>query len=144
MALLSPARRQRVLQVSFVVAAVAAVLLASRLSTLAGTVVVEPARGHVRSLLVLLGYAVAGWALGMAFRLQFVREVTADRVLRLLLAAPAVLVCLAPVLRAVLPSPLDGLVPLWAISGQLGALRPLFALVAGLAISLGVTGGGRR
>lgn len=134
---------QRALQTGFVVAAVLAVLVADRsadrLLVLDGGLNAR----RVAALLVVGGRVAGGWALGMAFRLQFARAVSVDREARLLLGVPACLVASWPVMVTFLPRTLVEALPGWLTGGVLVEVAPFTGVVLGLVLSLGVTGARR-
>jgi hypothetical protein len=128
--------------VGFVVAAVLAVAVADgtadRLLPGAGS-----NAQRLAGALVVGGRVVGGWALGMAFRLQFVRAVSVDRQARLLLGVPACLVATWPIAVTFLPAAIVGGLPGWVGTQALAGVAPFAGVVLGLVLSLGVTGAGR-
>lgn len=137
--------RQRALQVGFVAAAALTVAVADGAAQ--RVLLLDAGANAVRfsGALVVAGRVAGGWALGMAFRMQFVRAVEVDRQARLVLGVPACLVAMWPLAVTFLPPVLDARLPGWlAGGGVLPGVAPFAGLVLGLVLSLGVTGKNRR
>lgn len=125
---------RRALQAGFVVAALLAVWVADRTAAeITGTDVVA---GRLQTLLVVSGRVVAGWAGGMAFRLQLAPRSRPDGALRLLLGVPLGALAAWPLVRTGLPDAVSAWVPAWLAA--LGALAPVAGLLLGLTLALAV------
>lgn len=127
--------RRRVLQAGFVVAALLAVWVADRIAVeIAGSDLVAR---RLQTFIVVMGRVVAGWAAGMAYRLQLAPRGRPDAQLRMWLGIPLGALAAWPLVRTGLPSGLDRLVPAWA--AELGALAPVAGLLFGLTLALAIT-----
>jgi hypothetical protein len=138
-----PRRRDRALQVGFVVVAIALVAVADAIAIRA--VEADPgalARG-LHALLLVGGRVVAGWSVGLVFRLQLAPVATVDTDLRRLLGLPLAVVCGWPILLALLPPGVIGFVPTWLRAGPAIEIQQLTAVVLGLVLALGVRRRGR-
>lgn len=131
--------RQRALQVGFVVAAVLAVLVGDRAADRLLVLETGLNAQRIAAALVVGGRVAGGWALGMAFRLQFTRGVAVDRQARLLLGVPACLVAAWPLASTLLPAALAARLPAAVADGALADAAPFAGVVLGLVLSLGVT-----
>jgi hypothetical protein len=125
--------------VSFVIAALLAVWVADRIAAeIAGSDLVAR---RLQTLLVVGGRVVAGWAAGMAYRLQLAPRGRSDPQLRLWLGVPLGALAAWPLVRTGLPDVLARAIPGWAV--ELGALAPVAGLLLGLTLALAVTRSGR-
>lgn len=126
------------LQAGFAAAAVAAVWVSDRIGT--GMAVAVAGIGGVRwqTAILLAGRIVGGWALGMAFRLQFARAVEPDPQLRRLLVTPAAIVCMWFVALPFLPAGAVAALPAWATAEGASGVVGFIAVLLGLAWSLAV------
>jgi hypothetical protein len=142
----TPTRRQRILQIGFVLAAFGVVFLADRIAAQVLRIDTGPNARQIHGTVVLGGRIVAGWALGLAFRIQLaVRgNVEPDRLLRRAVAVPASLLAAWPILHVRLPARVAGSLPAWATTGGVFDLAPIAALTLGLVVALGVTPTRRR
>jgi hypothetical protein len=131
--------RRRGIQLGLVVVAVALVVvtdaIADRLLVLTG----GAAGQRLHALLLLGGRVVAGWSVGLAFRLQLAPRARTDEQLRLWLGAPLGFVCAWPLLLSLLPVGLIRLLPGWATTGAALEVQPLTAVLFGLVLALSVT-----
>ena len=136
MPLLSPLRRQRLLQIGFAAVGVGAVVVADRIAALLGV-------GREATFFVLGGRVLGGWSLGLAFRLQFTRSTRPDPQLRWLFALPAGIVTAWPLVASVLPAAVRATLP-GRVLAEAATLAGFTAVVLGLALALSVTPGRRR
>lgn len=136
MSLLSPPRRQRLLQVGFAAAAFVAVAIGDRIAALLG-------HGGEATLLRLCGRVVAGWSLGLAFRLQFTRSARPDVRLRWMLALPAGIIAAWPLVAAEIPATVRTTAPVRMLT-EATSLAGFAATALGLTLALAVLPGRRR
>jgi hypothetical protein len=130
--------RQRVLQVGLVAAAIAAVVVADRTATAALAVDPGLAARRLHGFLVVGGRVVAGWALGLAFRMQFTRAVRGDEQLRLLLGVPAGFLAAWPIVVTFVPLRLQRALPGWLMAGWATEIAPFAGVLLGLTLALAV------
>lgn len=127
--------RRRVLQLGFLVAALLAVYVADRTAAeLAGTDLVAR---RLQTFLVVAGHTVAGWAAGMAFRLQLAPRSVPDVSLRLWLGIPLGALAAWPLVWTGLPETIARHVPGWL--ARIGVVAPVAGVFLGLTLSLAVT-----
>ena len=131
-------KRQRVIQAGLAAAAVAAVVVADR--TAAALLAVDQglAAQRVHAVLVVGGRVVAGWALGLAFRMQFTRAVRGDEQLRLLIGVPAGFLAAWPIVLTFLPTWLVRPLPRWLVDGWAVEVAPFTGILLGLTLALAV------
>lgn len=130
--------RQRLLQVGLVVAAVAAVVVADETASRLAVIDESLVAARLQAFLVVGGRVAAGWALGLAFRLQFTRAVRGDEQLRLLLGIPAGFLAAWPIVLTFLPGWLAALLPGWLLRGWALDASPFAGVVLGLTLALAV------
>lgn len=130
--------RQRLLQVGLAVAGLALVIVADRTADALLAVEQGPAARRLSALFVVGSRVVAGWALGLAFRMQFTRAVRRDEQLRLLFGVPAGFLAAWPIVLTLLPAALVGVLPGWLTSGWAVDVSPLAGVVLGLTLALAV------
>ena len=131
--------RRRTLQVGFVLAALLAVWVADRTAgEIPGSDLVA---WRLQTLLVVAGRVVAGWAAGMAFRLQVAPRAAPDQSLRLLLGVPLGALAAWPIVRTGLPRQLADRLPGWFAGAD--GLAPVAGLLLGVTIAMAVTRAGR-
>ena len=126
------------LQVGLIGAALAAVVVAdATANSLLALDASLPAR-RVHAFLVVGGRVLAGWALGLAFRMQFTRGVRGDDQLRLLVGVPCGFLCAWPIVVTFLPGWLIGALPGPLAGGWVMDLSPFAGVVFGLTLALAV------
>jgi hypothetical protein len=142
----TPTRRQRFLQLGFLLAAFATVLLVDRIGAQVLRIDTGPNARQIHGIVVLAGRIAAGWALGLAFRIQLGVGSGAepDRLLRRLVAVPASLLAAWPILHVRLPAGVTRQLPAWSTTGGAFDLAPVAAITLGLVVALGVVPGRRR
>jgi hypothetical protein len=130
--------RQRVIQLGLVAAAVAAVIVADR--TAGAVLAIDHSLGarRLHALLVVGGRVMAGWSLGLAFRMQFTRGVHSDEQLRLLIGVPAGFLAAWPLVVTWLPGWLTRVLPGWLARGWAVEIAPFAGIVLGLTLALAV------
>ena len=133
-------RRQRLLQIGLVAAAVAAVVVVDRTAGALLTVDQGLAARRLHAFLVIGGRVMAAWALGLAFRMQFTRAVASDEQLRLALGVPAGFLSAWPIVVTFLPGWLTRPLPGWLTAGWATDIAPFAAVVLGLTLALAVHG----
>ena len=123
------------LQLGFVAAALLAVWVTDRMAVeIPGSDVTAL---RLQTLLVVAGRTLAGWAAGMAFRLQLAPRSRPDPRLRLWLGVPLGAVAAWPLVRTGLPEGLQRVIPAWL--AEFGTLAPVAGLLFGLTLALSVT-----
>jgi hypothetical protein len=122
------------LQVGFVSAALLAVWVAQQLAVELGSADLTALR--LQTLVVVTGRVVAGWAAGMAFRLQLAPRSRPDSRLRLWLGVPLGALAAWPLVSTGLPGALQQALPGWVM--ELGALAPAAGVLLGLTVALSV------
>ena len=124
--------RRRLLQAGFLLAAVAAVVVADL--TADELSVLQPA-GPAPAFVAVAGRVLGGFAVGMAFRLQMARSTKPDPRFRLWVSVPCAALAVTPALMAVWTGP-------WDTLGQtlvtLQRLAPFAGAVLGLSFALSV------
>jgi hypothetical protein len=131
-------RRDRLIQLGFVVVAVALVAVGDAVAARVLAAAPGPGGRALHALLLIGGRVVGGWSVGLAFRMQLARTAAPDVELRRLLAIPLAVVCAWPVLLALLPAGAVGVVPSPLRSGPAVEVQPFAAAVLGLVLALSV------
>lgn len=131
-------RRDRAIQLGFVVVAIALVAVADAIAARMLAIQAGGTGRGLHALLLVGGRVIGGWAVGLAFRMQLARSATGDGELRRLLGIPLVIVCAWPVLLVVLPPQLVGAVPVALRSGPAIEVQPFAAVILGLVLALAV------
>lgn len=139
-----PGRRaslqRRGIQLGLVVVAVALVVVVDGIAAAVGVLEPGPDARRLQALLVVGARVVAGWAVGLTFRLQLAPSARPDEQLRLLLGAPLGFLCAWPLLLTYLPGALRRMLPSWLVGGPVLEVQPLVAVIFGLVLALAVTG----
>ena len=130
--------RQRLVQLGLVAAALAAVVVADR--TAGALLAVDQSLGarRLHALLIVGGRVMAGWSLGLAFRMQFARGARSDEQLRLLIGVPAGFLAAWPIVVTWLPGWLTRVLPGWLVRGWPVDVAPFAGVVLGLTLALAV------
>jgi hypothetical protein len=130
--------RQRLIQLGLIAAAVAAVVVADRTAESLLVVDQRLAARRLHAFLVVGGRVLAGWTLGMAFRMQFTRAASSDDRLRLLVGVPAGFLAAWPIVLTFLPGWLSRALPGWLAGGWAVEAAPFAGVVLGLTLALAV------